>query len=242
MIPGRLVQPVPDWLAEAAPPLGDLKLSELLNESVFYPASGVDGRPVQWLVGNFLSFVFVDCAVKSTTVLHGLKGKREGFRGYHPVACRRFGPKAIPLCHRTIAEPPADNNWPGQLRTPFAIWAIMERMPMSDLGPGHRPERFSLLHVGCDAKNSFEALYTANNIAPAVVAIIQWEEFEDPFSLLAQTVLSNPAGAPEYLLQGGGAQTEWYDRPCWPAYTELVWRLDGDEHFRLWRRPSPATV
>lgn len=245
MIRGLPVQPFPHWLVDAAMPLGDLKLHELLRESVFYPASGVDGRPVQWLVGNFWSFVCVDFGVTSKRILDGLKGKYEGFPGYHPIACRRFGSREIPSRDRMIANPPADSNWPRELRirTPFAIWAIMERMPTPEFGPGHGPDRFSLLYIGSDARTSFEILYTANSIAPAVVSIIGWAEFENPLCLLAQTVLLNPAGAPQYLLHGGGGQTEWYDRPCWPSYTERLWQLlDGDEQFRLWRRPRPATV
>ena len=238
MIPGLPIQPVPDWLDNAAPPLGNLPFDELLPNSVFYPASGVDGRPVQWLAGNFLSFVYVDFALTQEEVLDALNGNEVDFDGYHPVACRCFGPTELPLLNGIMADPAANNNWPQQiLAEPFAIWAIMGRLPQ--FGPDHGPERFSLLHFGGDAENTFVSLYTANNTAPAVVSIIQWSDFEDPLSPLAQAVLSNPAGAPRYLFHGGGGQGGWYHEPCWPAYTEQVWLLPEDGRLRLWRRPLP---
>ncbi len=35
-------------------------LTEILEESLYYPASGFQGAPIEYLAGNFLSFVYAD--------------------------------------------------------------------------------------------------------------------------------------------------------------------------------------
>jgi hypothetical protein len=57
---------VPLWLAELKLPevhsleLYGLPLDRILEDSLFYPAAGIDGRPIQFLAGFINSFIYAD--------------------------------------------------------------------------------------------------------------------------------------------------------------------------------------
>ena len=84
MIPDLPTQPLPDWLQNAACPLGEIPLDELLSGSVYYPAAQFDGQPVRFLAGNFHSFVYVDYGVGRNAMVEQLTT----FRGYATLAYR----------------------------------------------------------------------------------------------------------------------------------------------------------
>jgi len=215
---------MPSWLVAATDPLGDLPIRELLESSVFYPACGIDGDPVKYLGGNFHSFVYVDYGVGRETLGHEL----HSFRGYRILAARSVTQSEIAPHGWTPRFPPdytpkrpAPRSW---MEPPFATWAVYERLP--DFSRTHGPDRFSLLYVGGDGTETFQALYHTNDATPAVVAIIQpgtgfggnWTDFRDRREILAWTVLDAfPNNRPRFLLNG--------EKPCWPEFSNRIREL-----------------
>lgn len=244
------VNPQPDWLTSITPDrmlYHLLPLRDLLSGSLYYPSSGFDGDPIAYLCGNQHSFVYVDYGVDRDGLFAALE--RPGFLGYRV------------LCHRPVlSEELTTQNWPkiipkersrkplkGWMRRFFCEWVIMER----DGGyPDHHgPARFSLLFLCAEGVTAFQALYVDNEVAPSTVGIIQpgtgfggnWTDFADPNAPLANIVLGNSAGWPDFLLHGGAGGPHWYTRPCWPQYTEKLGFL-GNTSIGIWRRAESRCI
>ena len=80
---------VPDWLAgisQSTITIDPFPLTQLLEDSLYYPSSGFDRDPVKYLSGNILSFIYVDYG-RSHDEFENEIIKR-GFRGYECVATR----------------------------------------------------------------------------------------------------------------------------------------------------------
>jgi hypothetical protein len=64
-------RPMPEWLARLNP--AELEafgfpLNQALQHSLYYPAAGFDGRPVQFLGGFIQSFVYIDYGLEERAV------------------------------------------------------------------------------------------------------------------------------------------------------------------------------
>lgn len=237
------VQSAPDWLTQMTPERmlwEPFPLRDLLTRSLYYPSSSYDGDPIAYLGGNYLSFVYVDYGEERSELLAALE--EPGFRGYRV------------LCHRPVLEAeltPAGwssnitaRKLPQYIRSrvkkPFCEWIILERN--ANFAEEHGPERFSLLFLCAEGVAAFDALYVSNQVVPGTVAIIQpghafggnWTDFTDPNGPLAEVVLGNPAGRPDFLLYGGVGGPNWYTRPCWPQYAEGLGFL-GNTSIGVWR-------
>ena len=231
---------IPNWLTDLTPSSmknGPIPLRKLLKHSLYYPCSCFDGRPIEHLGGNIVSFLYVDYGHSEQEFMHRLS--TIGFRGYHVLATRKVTKKEL-----------APNDWKPKLPTsedcdrnpfktylswgetrPFFIWTVMQRN--CDCSEDHGPDRFSLLYLCSDGVATFQALYLTNEIAPKAVAIIQpgmnWTDFKDRDRIFARSVLdSNPGGCPEYLLANS-------EIPCWGEYSEIVCALEG---VSIWKRPA----
>ncbi len=245
MIPGLHRRPTPLWLSELRSIFDALPIDQMLTGSVFYPASGLDGRPVKYLGGFSHSFVYADCNVS----LEGLTQNLETFKGYRVLGSRTV--RKEELCFKSFQPIPPisyDGN-PEDLHvrkdfSPYALWAIYERLP--EFGELHGPERFSLLFVGGEGAASFQALYYSNQRTPSTVVLIKsdaftgnWTQFFDSRKVFGRSVLQNPHGTPEYLFFCDHSRT-----PPWPEYSSLqytvvsVMNYDGRTHqrLRLWAR------
>ena len=80
---------IPDWLAKISQNTitnDPFPLTKVLEDSLYYPASGFDVDPVKYLAGNILSFIYVDYG-KSYDEFENEMDLR-GFRGYDRVATR----------------------------------------------------------------------------------------------------------------------------------------------------------
>lgn len=242
MIPQLPARSLPGWLGMASVPLGPLPLAGVLEDSVYYPASGTDGRPVQYLAGNFFSFIYVDYGIGRDETVEQLGT----FRGYAPLAFRDVQPNELtPRGWQSLPPRPGAGDprrsaaW---VRSPFALWAVFVRTP--EFGPDHGPERFSLLYIGGDGVATFQALYPGNRATPAAVAIIQpgtgfggnWTDFRDPRQVFARSVRENVAGVPGLLLFGGLGRPDFYREPCWPEYGHQIAFLGPT--LRLWGRSA----
>lgn len=235
-------RPVPMWLARLNPAeLGasDFPLEELLKHSLYYPAAGFDGRPVQFLGGFIHSFIYVDYGKEEQAV--DAEVQAPGFLGYHlvggkhlserdlaPNGWRPQAPPQFPNQMRAFTERQAHRS----VRSPFATWYIFDRDECRD--EGHGPLRFSLVYLCADGVAAYQALYRHNHTAPEVLAIIQpgndcsvnYTDFKDPDSFLAWTVLrGNGSNIPEYLVCGG----------LLLDYTQAFWPDDYPEHVEWFR-------
>lgn len=231
---------VPQWL-ENLTETSDFPINDVLQGSVYYPACGLDGRPVKYLGGYSHSFVYVDTNMERERFINGLRT----FEGYGLVLNRSL--QAKDLCFRYF-EPMMPKASDGIIREPyyedrdiFAEWAVYKRENWLD--ESHGPKRFSLLYIGGEGAATFQSLYFSNRCAPSVLVLIKsdiwtgnWTEFRDPYGILARSIMRNPAGKPEYLLfesRGG----HFIDR--WPWYSNKVSTIvsgldyDGITHQRL---------
>ena len=241
MIPDIEAEEMPGWLKgldRRSILEGALPLQKILANSLYYPASDVDGEPVRYLGGNVHSFVYADYAVSWREALDVLRTR--GFTGYGILAFRRVGIEELaprPWLHFDPKEGDGNPDDWRHIQKPFsALWAVMQREPEQD--GSHGPRRFSLLHVCADGVEVSDNLYCRNSSAPKVLAIIQqtgmnWTDFRDRDAVLARLVLGSRFATPQYLLCGGCDRRE----PCWPEYSEFVCYLDGG-NLGLWRRGS----
>ncbi len=122
-------------------------------------------------------------------------------------------------------------DWFGNEKKPYCSWSIFQLR--EDVPAINGPPRFSLLYLCADGVAAFQALYYANSASPKAVAVIQpgtafggnWTDFEDPYEIFARTVLGNPKGSPQILLNKGAGYS-FREHCCWPSYTELICFLD----------------
>ena len=234
------VRNVPAWLATASAD-DELPLARLLHGSMFYPACGIDGRPVQYFGGAVHSFVYVDQAVSRQDVIQAL----EFFKGYR-------------LVHEKVLNEHGDMS--RGFNSPYfsyAIWAVLEKQ--EDFGPDHGPVRFSLLYIGGEAVSADWSLYWRLRLVPVAITLIKcdgftgnWTSFFDDSAELATLVrlsvrLSAESNSPKYLFsayQGRDAGTPWR----W--FSERVASFHGvreyggrhHQHLTVWRfrRDTPS--
>ena len=237
-----------DWLSRVDPAAvreAAFPLHEVLRDSLYYPSSGFDGDPIRYLAGNVISFIYVDYG-QSRDDFHAALSS-PGFRGYEIIANRDVTEQELTPHGWAPSFPSSAHKSPSKyqdwMKTPFCSWTILQRC--DDVPASHGPHRFSLLYLCADGVAAFQALYTANNASPAIVAIIQpghgfganWTNFEDPQQIFARTVLQNPAGKPATLLYGGIGKRDFYRQPCWPDYPQLICFLHkaGGGRIGVWR-------
>lgn len=245
MIPDLYRHATSRWLMELSSTSGQLPITDILQGSVFYPASSLDGRPVEYLGGSSHSFVYADCNISLEVLTQNL----DTFKGYRVLFSRSV--RKEELCFKPfqpILPIPSDGD-PKYLHVaedfvPYALWAVYERL--TEFSEEHGPERFSLLFVGGEGAASFQALYYSNQCAPSTIVLIRcdaftgnWTRFYDGERIFARSVLQNPQGAPEYLFFCNHSRT-----PPWPGYSKLLHTVisardyGGGAHqrLRLWGR------
>ena len=245
----------PEWLAQVDPETMQaevLPLQGILRDSLYYPSSGFDGDPVRHLAGNVLSFVYVDYGRDRQEFEHALESS--GFRGYEILGIRHVGERELaPRGWNPAPLLPEDGNpsrYRDWIKPPFADWVVLQRA--RTLPDSHGPQRFSLLHLCADGVAAFQALYVANGIAPAMLAIIQpghgfggnWTIYENARLILGRSVLQNPAGTPDVLLYGGYGPRDYYRQPCWPDYSAWLCFLNkaAGGSIGVWRRAGYPPV
>ena len=219
-------------------------LMRVLHNSLYYPASGFDGDPIKYFSHKINSFIYVDYS-RSEDDLKGelVSNSFTGYRLAHSqnISIKQLVPngwKPVAVCNDSSGPDPVHQI----IAKPFAKWLVFERL--SDYGPCHGAERFSLLYLCADGVAAYQALYIANHCVPKAIAIIQpgfgfgnnYTDFEDPNRALGQTVLGNKAGRPEILLFGGIGKRDFYRSPCWPEYAthDAFYQKQGGGSIGAW--------
>ena len=217
-------------------------LYEVLQDSLYYPGAGTDGKPVRWLAGNTCSFVYTDYGVSRSRLLNALNDEHSGFRGYRILCLRDVTMKELvpngwtPTLPRSCDENP--RAWSEHFSKPFCIWTILERL--SDYPAEHGPERFSLLYLCGEGVASYQALYNSNCVKPKILFLIQhgfggnWTNFENQNAIFARSVAANPAGMPDWLV--GRCRSKQEGQSYWSRYYPgpYLRYLDAWHGFAVW--------
>jgi hypothetical protein len=240
----------PAWLSDLRSQ-DEFPLRLLLKNSLYYPASACDGRPVRFLGGFIHSFVYTDYSLTKSAVMEQSEGVHHGFSGYKLAMSREVSPfELYPDEREPLQIRNEDGNplvFKSEMPDPFALWSIFDRQP--GLDDFHGPARFSVLHICGDGVATYDALYNAQQIRPDILAIIRpgsgyglnWTEFRDSEQIFGRVVFSNKAGRPHYLFQAleGDSNAEGY----WPGYEIALdtWQ-SGSGNLALYECKNPNPI
>lgn len=240
----------PQWLEGIAEDAPLPPLEQLLVDSLYYPACGLNGTPVKYLAGNIYSFIYADYGVSKQELLHNLNGSGPdcGIKHYHSVCQREVFRHEIVPSGWSPAIVPRDRRAVRRLLLmqqpcrPFGHWSVWERN--EDASPEVGPRRFSFFYLGGEMSAIYQGLYCRLGIAPKILAIIQpgamggeWERVTSNESFFKQVVSANPAGLPQYLLHGGFGHG-FYEWACWREYQgERIIQLP-ERYAGLWKLNS----
>jgi hypothetical protein len=173
---------MPPWLSSIKDykDLDHILLESILENSLFYPASGRDGDPIKYLSGYIHSFIYADNGVTEKQLINSLENQNRNFLGYHVefIKSENF------ICCST--------------------WVILKRISSFDAKFG--PERISLLFVHNDFMCAFQGLYSNSKKCPEIIALIKsgWmgSDNHSGDGELAEAV--NIVGRPSYMLECAG--------------------------------------
>jgi hypothetical protein len=195
---------------------GPVPLDDLLKDSLYYPASRTDGRPIKlcntvWRRLGIDSFVYCDFDLSVREFL----ADTHTMRGYHVLAYRHLGPSEyVPEGWTLEMVPEVDGRrryWDSFLGhggpAHGACWVVMERD--ADRSPAHGPERLSVLFVCGEGLATFQQLYCSRGIAPKMLCFIQcwgfagnWTDFSAWGAPFHRTLDKYRACIPEWLCFG----------------------------------------
>lgn len=213
-----------------------IPFKDLLTDSVYYPACGIDGTPVQYLHHLSRSFVYVDYNYSLERLQTEML--ENGFKGYeifaerlvreHEITPKSFRPHEFPSKEDGNPRKPFDNDWVHQ--PAYAYWTIWQRT--AEFGEEHGPKRFSLFNLCADGVASFDALYYTWKTKPLVFCIIRpgtgyglnWTDFREPGHIMHRLAMKNPAGTPEYMLMEKRLESEENQDCYWPEYQREIKR------------------
>ena len=198
---------------------GAVPMDELLKNSVYYPASRTDGRPIEycntiWRSLGVNSFVYCDFDVSESELMRDVSASPFGGRGmsgYRVLAHRRLRPQEyIPAGWKL--EMAGERYWDSFLGTQdgpkhYAHWVVFERKDTK--GILHGPDRLSFLFVCGEGLATFQQLYCSRGIAPRMLCFIQcwgfagnWTDFTAVGAPFHRTLLKYRACIPEWLCIG----------------------------------------
>jgi hypothetical protein len=251
-------RPLPPWL-ESITSESKFDRKDVLENSIFYPGSRLDGRPFEEYSGFFHSFVYVDYEQKKDQLLECLYK----IRGYSPLLIKDVrqteispNPKIaiVPKRHELIGgfdDESISEYFRRQRKfaneSPYCVWAVLERKPATN--PSHGPQRFSLLYIHGEGVATYQAIYNSNLLCPAAIILClaeigfggNWTVFEQRDGVFERAVMSNSAGIPKYLFTWDDTydiskqairKINGIDRHIyWEKYTK---EIENTSHLRIW--------
>ena len=229
--------------------LSQFNIIELLQQSVFYPAAGIDGLPISILNYEYRSFIHVDYSESYETVRTAMEQDFQiaGYRlvGIERIPLELFNPNRGYQRRRPVVLNEHERNrlnidfirrsFNGETISPFAIWAVYEYKPQRGRELENRVPRFSILHIGGEACATFEALYLENRVNPAGIAILNpaegygdnWTLFTHPefrlFQMILRNAIRNGAEMPKTLITNSDIERDRFfnEYSCfWPLYIQ----------------------
>ena len=221
---------------------------------MFYPACGLDGRPVQYFGGAIHSFVYVDELCSNDDVTASLNT----FRGYRLLFARPVEKETLDIdsfeCHSNRLNRHNDFSRRSRPVFSYALWAVFERV--DGFEADHGPVRFSLLYIGGEAVSAYWSLYRRHGIAPFGITLIKcdaftgnWTSFLDDRAELASLVMvTNRVVPPRYLFcESSGRDCDspwrWFNEKVTTLLGEPNWGGAHHQYLTVWRlnRPPRST-
>jgi hypothetical protein len=227
--------------SEANNLLSYFDLKEILNDSVFYPASGICLKAEKKYSGRFNSFVHADYSTGSFQVenflRHELLSLGYELAGIAEVPQHMITPPAYRPAPPVFNEHEAErltmsfiaDVFYGRTIRPFALWAVYRLSAEKKSSQNGLSEEISIFHIGGEACAVFEALYLRNKINPRAVCILfpgegfgdNWTLFTNPDFRFHQNIvrnhLENKADMPDFLYTHGAD-----DNQCvWNQYVSV---------------------
>lgn len=216
-------------------------IQNVLKDSVFYPASGTDGKDIEALSEFSFSFIHVDYSISKNDVKKAI-AKDFSPIGYEllglKVVARNeltpngFTPHSFPLNEHEkdrLNQSHIQDRYYQRDFTPFAIWAVLELR--QEIISSRKIKKFSLLHIGGESIATFDALYVNNGINPLAVTIINpsesegygdnWTRFTDPnyrfYQLIQLNIEKHDQKMPKYVYTDYARE----NRCFWPDYKRI---------------------
>lgn len=209
----------------------EIPLDDILKDSLFYPASGLDAAPIKHLSKEIQSFVYADYSVTEEQFLGNLN-----FKDYSIVLQRKldidtvfdnqftswYDSHAKSISQKHVVD----------VQAPYAYWLIAEKQENIH---SDGAALFSLLFLCAEGVTSYQALYSERGIAPKAIAVIQpgtgfggnWTNFRNPDGDLAKLVFSTKSW-PKLMLCGGSGGSR-YEKSDWPIFDKQVKVVDTNK-------------
>lgn len=182
---------------------------EFLQSAVFYPASGLDPRPVVHLADRFQNFIYVDYNLGSSKVAAGFLKTR--FPGYGCGEVEDLDPESF------IGVPwmklPAPHKKIPRLLEKQPFIRLVRLKKHGNRQPSTGAEEIHILFIRGEALVVYEALYARRKIVPACIAYLdhgihEGRDFGDFPPLLAWKFLEKPNQFPRFLFHDYGGMDE----------------------------------
>ena len=159
--------PTPEWLEKISPDSA-FNREDVIDKSIYYPGSYVDGGPLAAYGGFCHSFVYVDYYVTNDEI----RSYIPRIAGYEPIFIKDvsksdLSPNPVHQHHPrasdfydnqnrlTIDELMADFKPHRRQETnpPFCLWTVLQRKARTN--PSHGPSRMSLLYICGDGAATY---------------------------------------------------------------------------------------
>ena len=248
---------IPDWLISAKSTT-KFDRNLILQDSVYYPGSALDGRFLKYYLGFSHSMVYVDAGVSKERLLERINK----IGGYNLVFLKDVTQDELCPFPNLNAElfpedfylqPKSREEIPNALKEayvrrdikPYAAWAVFQRKARTD--PGHGPERFSLLFIAGEGIATYSAIYNSNSLYPKAIVFCgadigfggNWTYFEKRGGIFERVVMANKAGIPKYLLADNrydpSGSDNWVTRqgiePYWGKY---IIKVQDSSYLHAW--------
>jgi len=206
--------------------VSDPPLDLMLDGCLFYPASGLDFRPIR--IYGIQSAVYVDYYFEQNEIEDRVT--RGGLRGYDILGIEDvdlevlvpdpFNPDVSG--DNLVRAQGFSSPIEGRIKPAFAKWIVFERRHKNRRSDSH--SRISLLYICAEAIAIFQQLFVSRKICPDYVAIIRpgtgfggnWTDFREEEGLLGQSVRSVANDCtPQFLISDweGGYWPEMFPHP-----------------------------
>lgn len=252
--------PIPSWLNSYR--VGDpINLSDVFQDSIYYPACGFDGDVMSLCMGYSHSFVYVDNLSLWSSVgkndVYEFINLSNTFGAFNKVFQAEFTKSQLigehifnkeELCYAD--GDPTEGLPPKEF---FAILTIFEpkignrTYAHSDRATKlHVYEPLAFLYVCDDGCFAYQDFYYSHNVKPKGVAIIQpgdafggnWTSYYARDKVFGRMVMNHKVGTPEVLITGGrDSRGGYFRKKIWPEYSEKLYysRLE-QKGLAVWAR------
>ncbi len=186
----------------------NLQLADFLNNSVYYPCSGLHEKPLEILGSLSPNFLYADNGVDFENV----QNNKRLSCGYCRINFEDLEPTDLHLIEKR-----------GDERATFVALSHFERL--SENSDEHGPNQIHLVFTGGEGVNTYATVYNIRVVAPTcLVHICPGQGFVENYcENLALAMEENLEGLPKYLLideAGCNADTQYYLRTV-ESYTPL---------------------